>query len=72
MGQATRDAGIAGAQPFKRIALTDNLERVAAALASHYTPIQPALLYAVTMEDERVQEVSDESRREISHGHQYS
>lgn len=65
MAQAARGDGIAEAQPFKRVArvaLTDNLERGAGALTSHCTPLQPAFLVAVMMEDERVQAVFDNSK----------
>ena len=60
VAQAARDAGIGAAQPLKRVALTDNLERVAGSLTSYYAPLQVAYLVAFLMEDERVQAVFDD------------
>ena len=44
VAQAARTAGIGVAHPLERVALTNNLEQVARALTSYYSPLQVAYL----------------------------
>ena len=71
VAQGARDAGIGVAQPLKRVALTDNLERVAGSLTSYYVPLQVAYLVAFLMEDEGVKAVFDDLHGNVD-VHQHS